>query len=333
MTSCMTEAEARLLGKLEPSYELWTKLKAFSFDMKGPYPYSKRLAKENEWPYDYTLSVIEEYRKLLYLLATVGDDLVASPDVEDAWRLHLIYTGSYFRGLCERVLGKRIEHSCDDGSQSPAAMSKRWQKTMDAYRRVFGEPSEMIWFEPDWFGHSPHRRLIHSVKSLVNPAPLVVNANGFERIPAKHQKLWRKIKNFRFDKLGAAYPYSARLADESFEGDRDYAHVVIEEYRRFLFLMGAMGHSVTPSFDVDEAWHLHLDFTGSYWDEMMGKIIGTPYHHSPGNGEDEGEALFQLVYQRTLAEYEEHFGTPPMRVWGVRDTNVDWRTGLEGTGL
>src|SRR5262245_45788335 len=120
MTSCMTEAEYHASVRLE-SDPLWSKVKAFPLDQKGPYPFSKRLAKENDWPYDYTLTVLEEYRKLMYLLATTGEDLVAAPDVEDAWRLHLIYTGSYFRGLCEGTLGKRIEHDCDDGSQSPAA--------------------------------------------------------------------------------------------------------------------------------------------------------------------------------------------------------------------
>ena len=45
MTSCMTEAEALNSVKPEPNDELWSKLKAFRFDARGPYPMSKRLAK------------------------------------------------------------------------------------------------------------------------------------------------------------------------------------------------------------------------------------------------------------------------------------------------
>lgn len=309
---------------------LWARLAAFSFDQPGPYPFSKRLAKENEWTHEFALQVIEEYRKFIYLLATVDANLVASPDVELAWRLHLIYTGSYWRGLCERTLeGRRLEHVCEDGSAHPSKMNARFEKTLAAYRANFGEPPAAIWYEPEWTGGALHQRIRHSFAwSRHNKrarAAISAATPPIENIPAQHAEVWRKIKAFRFDKPGAAYPFSRRLADEN-GWDAEYTQVVIGEYRKFIYLLSTAGHMVTPSLDVDEAWHLHMENTESYWGELCGKAMNNrPIHHSPGNGSAEDERKFQAIYERTLSEYAEAFGEPPFRVWGARNLALDWR--------
>ena len=58
-----------------------------------------------------------------------------------------------------------------------------------------------------------------------------------------------------------------RLASEN-GWSREYAVRVMQEYRRFAFLAVAAGHPVSPSDAVDQAWHLHLVYTRSYWDEF-----------------------------------------------------------------
>ena len=59
---------------------------------------------------------------------------------------------------------------------------------------------------------------------------------------------------------------------------------MISEYRRFVFLALAAGHPVTPSDQVDQAWHLHLLYTNSYWNRFCGETLGRRLHHGPTQG-------------------------------------------------
>src|ERR1700710_2442244 len=88
-------------------HPLWQKLLDFPLDEDGPYPFTRRLAKENGWPYEYALEVCLEYKRFLFLLSTVSPNLQPAPDVEVVWNMHLIYSVSYFRRLCATVLGSR----------------------------------------------------------------------------------------------------------------------------------------------------------------------------------------------------------------------------------
>ena len=102
-------------------------------------------------------------------------------------------------------------------------------------------------------------------------------------IPPEHAELWRQLQEFVFDEPGAEYNFSKRLAKRN-KWEHDFALRVIEEYRKFLFLLKAAGHMVTPSIVVDEAWHLHLIYTYSYWEVLCTQIFKVPMHHHPGNG-------------------------------------------------
>ena len=63
-----------------------------------------------------------------------------------------------------------------------------------------------------------------------------------------------------------------------------YAYRVIQEYKKFVFLAMVADHIVSPSTNVDRAWHLHLLYTRSYWDEFCGKVLKKPLHHTPSSG-------------------------------------------------
>ena len=127
---------------LEPNSELWTRLKSFQF-CNG---LCSRVASENQWSLEYTTQVLEEYRKLIYLLAAVDENLVASREIEEAWRVHLLYSHSYIIDLGMGVLGTVLHHDCDDGSQRnarcPNVLRGRWQLTVESlanHRQQFGQ--------------------------------------------------------------------------------------------------------------------------------------------------------------------------------------------------
>ena len=95
--------------------------------------------------------------------------------------------------------------------------------------------------------------------------------------------LYRRIEEFPLDEPGGAFPFTARLAREN-GWSQDYANRVVGEYKRFALLAVAAGHSVTPSDQVDQAWHLHLTYTQSYWTRFCPEVLGKPLHHNPTQG-------------------------------------------------
>jgi uncharacterized protein (TIGR04222 family) len=131
----------------------------------------------------------------------------------------------------------------------------------------------------------------------------------------RHCDLWRQIQAFELDDSDAVYPFSARLAKEN-GWSRQYARRVIDQYKRFVFLCLTADHVVCPSEQVDQAWHLHLTYTRSYWDELCRGVLGRPLHHTPTQGGLDEHHKHVRLYERTLASYGEQFGDdPPSDIW------------------
>ena len=128
-------------------------------------------------------------------------------------------------------------------------------------------------------------------------------------------ELYDRIRAFGFDPEGATYTFAQRLAHEN-GWSPAYAEKVIKEYRRFAFLAVAAGHPVSPSDAVDQAWHLHLVYTRSYWDEFCGKVLRLALHHEPSRGGRAERAKFDEWYAKTLDSYRRLLrADPPADVW------------------
>lgn len=135
----------------------------------------------------------------------------------------------------------------------------------------------------------------------------------------EHAALLARIEALAIDSPGAALRFGARLAREN-GWPRSHAERVVREYRRFLFLAATAPHAVTPSDAVDQAWHLHLAYTRSYWDDLCGGILGRPLHHCPTAGGKAEDARYRGQYAATLAAYAEAFGeAPPADIWPAAD--------------
>lgn len=141
-------------------------------------------------------------------------------------------------------------------------------------------------------------------------------------------ELLLRLESFEIDQAGARLPFSARLARDQ-DWDPGFARRVTGEYKRFLWLAMRAGHPVTPSREVDEAWHLHLCYTRSYWEELCGKVLGKPLHHGPTEGGRSEDEKFADWYGRTLDSYRRHFGEePPADIWPPAEKRfapVMWR--------
>lgn len=129
------------------------------------------------------------------------------------------------------------------------------------------------------------------------------------------QATWERLESLQLNDNNAVFDFSARLAKEN-GWSRAFTARAIQEYKRFLLLARHAGHPVSPSEPVDQAWHLHLLYTRSYWQHLCGQVLGHPLHHEPtAGGLDEG-AKFHLQYENTLASYRRMFGVePPADIW------------------
>ena len=121
-----------------------------------------------------------------------------------------------------------------------------------------------------------------------------------------------RIEAHGFNALDDPLGFESRLADDQ-GWTLGYALAVVAEYRRFLVLTQVAGHAVSPSADVDEAWHLHLTRTVHY-EAFCASVFGRFLHHEPARA-GEGER-HRDMYRATLEAYRRAFGfsAPPM-VW------------------
>lgn len=127
--------------------------------------------------------------------------------------------------------------------------------------------------------------------------------------------LWKTIEDFEIGFPKASLSFTDRLAREN-GWDKHFAERVVEEYRRFCFLAMTAEHPVTPSEQVDQAWHLHLLYTENYWTEFCGKVLPRPFHHGPTRGGPREGSKYRDWYQATLDSYRLVFEEePPLDIW------------------
>jgi hypothetical protein len=119
-----------------------------------------------------------------------------------------------------------------------------------------------------------------------------------------------RLASFSIDEGSPALRFAARLAREN-RWTEDHARRVVVEYLRFVYLAAVSRETLTPSVAVDQAWHLHLCYTRSYWHALCREILGRELHHGPTRGGHAENTRYHDCYERTLRLYAEEFGTPP----------------------
>lgn len=130
-------------------------------------------------------------------------------------------------------------------------------------------------------------------------------------------RLWSRLEACHPDDVEADFPFTARLARDN-GWSKSFAGRVVVEYLRFAYLSRLGEGIVTPSDEVDQAWHLHLTYTKHYWGPFR-EALGGPLHHMPTKGGPDQEVRFRQAYARTLQLYRTEFGEPPRDIWPPED--------------
>nr|MBC8290808.1 TIGR04222 domain-containing membrane protein [Planctomycetota bacterium] len=127
--------------------------------------------------------------------------------------------------------------------------------------------------------------------------------------------LRQRVEAFDIDSGTPSLTFEKRLAREN-GWSVGYAERVVREYKRFAILAASAGHPVTPSEEVDQAWHLHLTYTESYWRRFCGEALEYELHHHPTAGGSDEQTKFFDWYERTLESYRRLFDEePPADIW------------------
>jgi len=121
-------------------------VEAFSIDKPGaPYPFSARLADEQDWTGDFAERAIKEYLRFICLAVVAGHPVTPSFVVDEVWHTHLIFTRSYWEELGD-IVGRLIHHDPGQGENGDETMfARQYQRTLESYRKFFSEPPADIW--------------------------------------------------------------------------------------------------------------------------------------------------------------------------------------------
>lgn len=128
---------------------LWEEIAALPLDRLEEeqipdYRFEMRLRDKLGWPDATVERVIAEYRRFLYL-AALG---AASPSekIDEVWHMHLTYSRPYRIALCERVLGRPLDHMPSGNREQGDFHARLYRETLSRYRETFGtEPPADIW--------------------------------------------------------------------------------------------------------------------------------------------------------------------------------------------
>ena len=141
--------------------------------------------------------------------------------------------------------------------------------------------------------------------------------NAPESVGSGHPRVIRlleRIEAYGFDAPDDPLGFETRLADDN-GWTLGYARLVVAEYRRFLVLTQLAREPVSPSQDVDQAWHLHLTRTAHYA-AFCAALFGRFLHHEPGRSDGGDAPRHRVMYDYTFKVYQRGFGVPPpVAIW------------------
>ena len=115
-------------------------------DFSSTQKFSDRLAKEMMWSKEYTLRVIEEYKKFMFLAIVGKDPVTPSLEVDEVWHMHMLYSRSY-KDFCDTFnSGRFIHHGPGRGGKEDEKFIDWYENTKQHYFMWFSKtPPEDIW--------------------------------------------------------------------------------------------------------------------------------------------------------------------------------------------
>lgn len=133
----------------------------------------------------------------------------------------------------------------------------------------------------------------------------------------RDRRLWHRLEGYSFHERPLTRSLVDRLEEETGHSI-DVCYTLVEEYRRYMYLVGSTGETLAPSPIVDLVWQLHIQDERAYFEDFCPRIIGRTIYHNPvPDRVDEDPA-----YERTLEYYAQEFGRPNVQFWPDPDVSA-----------
>ena len=97
----------------------------------------------------------------------------------------------------------------------------------------------------------------------------------------KDRALWHRLEGYSFHEYPLTRSLVDRLEDETGHSV-DVCYILVEEYRRYMYLVGSTGETLAPSPIVDVVWQMHSEDKKAYFEDFCPRIIGRTIHR-PGD--------------------------------------------------
>lgn len=104
-----------------------------------------------------------------------------------------------------------------------------------------------------------------------------------------------------------------KLKEKNLSGNSPNA--VLKEGLRYLSLFAVTKEALAPSTMVDICWDEMVLDTPTYHQTVP--IIGYFVHHNQSHTGRRNNARDQAILWRTIQLYEDHFGEPNLKIWGL----------------
>jgi hypothetical protein len=145
--------------------ELWLKLRAYHFEHLVPThlwdhiaarfggsnaftkAFASKIAKKHDWETDYTIRVIVEYKKFIYLGIVSDFQVTPSKYIDVVWHEHILFSKGY-REFCSDIINYTFDHSPElmPIQDQTGEFSAQYADTIKLYIIEFGEdPPADIW--------------------------------------------------------------------------------------------------------------------------------------------------------------------------------------------
>lgn len=102
-----------------------------------------KLNKEKTLPFDLIDEAVREYRRFMILVAHGYNNMaMCSPDVDQVWHTHILFTKSYAT-FCQEVFGRFVHHQPWTDVTPPTNAEASVNTFHHAYTEVFGEVTRL----------------------------------------------------------------------------------------------------------------------------------------------------------------------------------------------
>jgi hypothetical protein len=118
---------------------LWDRISAYELEAPfSNFSFMQRLRQETGWAADFADAAVEEYKKFIYLLCISDRPLSPSPEIDQVWHAHMLWTENYWEKFCEGTIGRKVHHRPSSEGVTPALRAD-YDATLDLYADEFGE--------------------------------------------------------------------------------------------------------------------------------------------------------------------------------------------------